>query len=585
MNINRHNRARNNLGKALAAFFGCVALAVGLAVPAYGQTDPAVTSPENCVTGLTDGLAAVTTGNTGTGGTPGVSITPSGDDQSSLAAGCNAAAQTDGSVALGHGATVDNAPRIVVIEAEAPVATVPGVFDVTFKDVLYEGVTGVITIGEDSEVTLNNGDKLTITFDPADPPVQIVTVTAPVPGRAAIAEAVKAGGTESTAVGAESYVQGEKSVAIGAGASVALEVPAEGPAATVPGVFDVTFKDVLYEGVTGVITIGADSEVTLNNGDKLTITFDPADPPVQIVTVTAPVPGTPGVMASTNPVNFGTAIGADSSVTGDGGVAIGVGAEAGENQIRIGADHANVQIGDYNLGTIRDATATNVVDIGTNADGIATNVADIGTNADGIATNVVDIGTNADGIATNVADIGTNADGIATNVVDIGTNADGIATNVADIGTNADGIATNVVDIGTNADGIATNVADIGTNADGIATNVVDIGTNADGIATNVADIGTNADGIATNVADIGTNADDIETNTAGIATAVALAGLPVFKGGTGGWGIALGSFEGETAVAIGANYNLNQGSSLIRFGISTSSGGTSGTIGFGKGF
>ena len=537
---------------------------MGLAVPAYGQTDPAVTSPENCVTGLTDGLAAVTTGNTGTGGTPGASITPSGDDQSSLAAGCNAAAQTDGSVALGHGATVDNAPHIVVIEAEDPVATVPGVFDVTFKDVLYEGVTGVITIGADSEVTLNNGDKLTITFDPADSPVQIVTVTAPVPGRAAIAEVVKAGGTESTAVGAESYVQGEKSVAIGAGASVALEVPAEGPVATVPGVFDVTFKDVLYERVTGVITIGADSEVTLNNGDKLTITFDPADPPVQIVTVTAPVPGTPGVMASTNPVNFGTAIGADSSVTGDGGVAIGVGAEAGENQIRIGADHANVQIGDYNLGTIRDATATNVADISTNAGGIATNVADISTNAGGIATNVADISTNAGGIATNVADISTNAGGIATNVADISTNAGGIATNVADISTNAGGIATNVADISTNAGGIATNVADISTNAGGIATNVADISTNAGGIAT---------------------NADDIETNTAGIATAVALAGLPVFKGGTGGWGIALGSFEGETAIAIGANYNLNQGSSLIRFGISTSSGGTSGTIGFGKGF
>ena len=225
------------------------------------------------------------------------------------------------------------------------------------------------------------------------------------------------------------------------------------------------------------------------------------------------------------------AIGADSSVTGDGGVAIGAGASAGENGIAIGAE---VEAGE------------NQIRIGN-------------TEGDNAQTD----------IKIGAYDIGVIA-----------------AATENTVGTNTIGDNEAAIDAITDVNGpVSTNTDLISDNAGGIATNVTDISTNAGGIATNVTDISANGVRIDTNAGNIATNADDIETNTAGIATAVALAGLPVFKGGTGGWGIALGSFEGETAIAIGANYNLNEGSSLIRFGISTSSGGTSGTIGFGKGF
>ena len=87
-----------------------------------------------------------------------------------------------------------------------------------------------------------------------------------------------------------------------------------------------------------------------------------------------------------------------------------------------------------------------------------------------------------------------------------------------------------------------------------------------------------------TNSGNIARNSDDIETNRAGIASAIALASLPVLPGGSGNWGIALGSFDSETAVAVGANWNVSD-SSNIKVGISSSSGETSAGIGFGMRF
>ena len=488
MNINRHKRARNNLGKVLAAFFGCVALAVGLAVPAYGQA----TLNEQEIS-------------------------------------CATAAD---STHLGNGCVVEY-PKVTT-PGKDEVPAVIGVYKVTI-DGVESFVTGTITIGTASTLTVTDEEGVavspaeTIAYDGSTPgpSLTVETVRAPVALNPKIVEVSTDVGSDSIAIGnthtytddegtdvtVATVVKGEDSIAIGNGASVGKVNEAKSLAPAVVGVYKVTI-DGVESFVTGTITIGTASTLTVTDEEGVavspaeTIAYDGSTPgpSLTVETVRAPVALKPAELATRDAAERATAIGTKAHVSGhegvaiganseagekgtaigagasagDNGIAIGAGAEAGANQIRIGADHTDVQIGDYNLGTIRGATET-------------------------------------------------NAGGIAT---------------------NRSGIATNTAGISTNAGGISDNGARIDTN-----------------------------------VADISTNADDIETNTAGIATAVALAGLPVFKGGTGGWGIALGSFESETAVAIGANYNLNEGSSLIRFGISTSSGGTSGTIGFGKGF
>ncbi|WP_424947693.1 YadA-like family protein [Candidatus Spongiihabitans sp.] len=526
-------------GSTLALLFTITA--VGLAVPAYGQTDTntdTITSPD-----CTTVPAAAGTGGIQTGA-----------DASSFAAGCGAEANTDGSVAIGEGATVEEYNVITVV------ASVPGVATHTYYSDLETNADGVplnnavgMTVEKDQDGVLHvvaNGARTGVIDEDADKKSALIKLTgAGTPGSTTTVQE----GDNGIAIGNQARVVGENSVAIGPGASVVKTTTTV--VASVPGVATHTYYSDSETSAGGIplnnavgMTVEKDQDGVLHvvaNGARTGVIDEGADKKSALIKLTGA--GTPGSTTTVDtPVLNAVAIGDSSSVTGDRGVALGAGASAAENGIAIGAgveagadeiriggeSQTNVRVGAYDLDTITD-----------------------------------------------------NGVRIDTNVAGIDTNAGGIAANVADISTNAGGIATNVADISTNAGGIATNVADISTNADDIETNTAGIDTNAGGIAANVADISTNAGGIATNVADISTNADDIETNTAGIATAVALAGLPVFKGGTGGWGIALGSFEGETAIAIGANYNLNQGSSLIRFGISTSSGGTSGTIGFGKGF
>jgi len=92
-----------------------------------------------------------------------------------------------------------------------------------------------------------------------------------------------------------------------------------------------------------------------------------------------------------------------------------------------------------------------------------------------------------------------------------------------------------------------------------------------------------NAAGLRTNAARINDNADDIETNRAGVAMALSLGALPQFRQGNS-WGIAASTFESETAIAFGANFDMGA-DRVVRVGISSAGGETSGAVGFGMKF
>ncbi|WP_424946899.1 YadA-like family protein [Candidatus Spongiihabitans sp.] len=153
--------------------------------------------------------------------------------------------------------------------------------------------------------------------------------------------------------------------------------------------------------------------------------------------------------------------------------------------------------------------------------------------------------------------------------------------------TGAGGIAIGAeVEAGENAIVIGTDAHSVeigGVDINAVHTTLTDadtalgvrIGANTAGIARNADDIGANTAGIAR-------NADDIETNRSGIAMSVALAHLPTIKGG--GWGIAAGTFDSETAIAVGAHFEVQQ-NAFIKIGGASSGGETSFGVGFGKGW
>ncbi len=234
-------------------------------------------------------------------------------------------------------------------------------------------------------------------------------------------------------------------------------------------------------------------------------------------------------------------------------------------------------------------------DIATNAENIKTNTADIATNAENIKTNTDNIATNAEGIMTNAGNISMNAEDIMTNSGNIAMNAEDIMTNSGNIAMNAEDIMTNTGNISMNAEDIMTNAGNIATNAEGIMTNAGDISMNAEGIMANAGNIssnngriGANAMAISgldtrvgANTADINGLQDQMEVVRAGVAASMALAGMPAVNGR--GIAIGVGSFDGESAFAVGFQIQGEQAS--FKVGVTSSGGATGASAGVGFNF
>ena len=178
--------------------------------------------------------------------------------------------------------------------------------------------------------------------------------------------------------------------------------------------------------------------------------------------------------------------------------------------------------------------------------------------------------------------IGANMDSIVKNAANITTNATNIATNVTDIATNVTAIADEKMaremadtmladDIMTNAGNIMANEMSIGVNAGGISTNV-------DGIAANMNAIGANAASIADNRNMIGELSDDLSVVRAGVAASMALAGMPAINGR--GISIGVGSFDGESAFAVG--FQIQGEMASFKVGVTSGGGATGASAGVG---
>ncbi len=248
--------------------------------------------------------------------------------------------------------------------------------------------------------------------------------------------------------------------------------------------------------------------------------------------------------------------------------------------------------------------------VGDNEDDIATNAENIKTNAGNISMNAEDIATNAGNISMNAEDIATNAGNISMNAEDIATNAGNISMNAEDIATNAGNISMNAEDIMTNAGNISMNAEDIMANAEAIVAEASErmgadmmlagaieeavaagaaadmalsgrIGSNADAIAANMNSIGQNASAISDNRNMIGELSDDLDVVRAGVAASMALAGMPAVNGR--GIAIGVGSFDGESAFAVGFQIQGEQAS--FKIGVTSSGGATGASAGVGFNF
>ena len=188
------------------------------------------------------------------------------------------------------------------------------------------------------------------------------------------------------------------------------------------------------------------------------------------------------------------------------------------------------------------------------------------------------MGTGENGMSridTNEARGMHNRTMIDTNVTNIAANATAIMaeeTARMEADTMLGGrIDTNAAGIMTNAGGIEMNLGSIGANATAISSNV-------DGIAANMSSIGSNSASIADNRNMIGELSDDLSVVRAGVAASMALAGMPAINGR--GISIGVGSFDGESAFAVG--FQIQGEMASFKVGVTSGGGATGASAGVG---
>ena len=90
--------------------------------------------------------------------------------------------------------------------------------------------------------------------------------------------------------------------------------------------------------------------------------------------------------------------------------------------------------------------------------------------------------------------------------------------------------------------------------------------------------IGSNASAISDNRNMIGELSDDLDVVRAGVAASMALAGMPAINGR--GISIGVGSFDGESAFAVG--FQIQGEMASFKVGVTSASGATGASAGVG---
>lgn len=193
-------------------------------------------------------------------------------------------------------------------------------------------------------------------------------------------------------------------------------------------------------------------------------------------------------------------------------------------------------------------------EIADNAAGIAANAAHDLTQDQVITANANQIHENANGIAANAA-AAAGAQTTATNAQDSANDALAAAgANAAHIATNTTAIAANTAGVSANAAGVANNAA-VNTRQD--AT----LSQHSAAIAGNTQAINDLAGSTNSRFNSLKRQIDDNKDRAdAGIAGVAAMANIPqVTQGQTFAVGAGVGGFGGESALAVGGSYRVNE--------------------------
>ena len=257
------------------------------------------------------------------------------------------------------------------------------------------------------------------------------------------------------------------------------------------------------------------------------------------------------------------------------------------------------------IASIRQGTIEISENVQINTESITTNTTNIATNTTNIATNISNITTNTTNIRTNTdklnAGLNFGADSGANINKPIGDDSVLSFTGGNNITTTADGssikfdlngnISVDSVTVGTtiiNSDGISMQDGPSMTSQGLYAGNQRMTGV-ADGVeatdAVNYSQLSALDSRLNNNMSDLGYKIDEVEDDAnAGISAAMAMSAMPqAYIAGKSLIGGGVGTYNGESAVAIGFSKLSNDGRWVIKVnGSADTQGNVGGAVGAG---
>ena len=343
---------------------------------------------------------------------------------------------------------------------------------------------------------------------------------------------------------------------------------------------EVVGRSARTSGITRATAVGADTSVQSNRGTALGAGASVAGTGSIAIGNNARV-GTVGV--------YGSAVAGEYHVTRSAATRHGTGSSTGVNGIRLGTGTGSSilltedtvvvgPMGGEQRVTLRAGTSITLSAAPTPTAG-TTEPTTAGVAGTYDITYAASVNTRLDNVEGTLDADGVLTVTVASNGLNIGDKIRLSATGTVVIRSTSSVTESNTFNEAHNAVAIGNNAAVTGDN--GIA---IGAGATAGANQIRIGNTQTDVQIGAYNLAEIRTNTADIQTNRAGIASAVAIANLPSVQGPKGGWSLALGSFDGETAIAGGINFDVLS-SSIVKISVASSDGETSAGIGFGMGF
>jgi autotransporter adhesin len=297
------------------------------------------------------------------------------------------------------------------------------------------------------------------------------------------------------------------------------------------------------------------------------------------------------------------AIGMGNVATGDGAVAIGApNVSTGQGAVALGADNSAVGQGALALGNQNTATGRGAVALGNAATASGDGTVALGDTADAAAPGGVAVGTGARAEAADSVAIGSAS--VAERAGSVSVGAAGSERQITHVAAGT--AATDAVNLGqlraAQAGGVTYDTTasgepdydNITLNAGGSATVIHNVGTGT--AATDAANVGQLSDAIS-QAKDWSRSYTDQRFQTvdenlnrlgrranAATASAMAMATLPqAYQPDQNAAGVAIGSFHGETGIAVGVSTITESGRYIFKLNASTNTRGDTG-LGMGAG-